>query len=184
MSKKRKGKKQIEKRMDDFSEEVGEIAQRFGKNAKTKKEDSIGIVGPIIKTVIGIIFLAILIWFLNALNVYLLSVFVSSLTAFLHANIGLLFVANLLFNYADNFSKNHNFRCLVWPFIAGLKTVFILWVITSILIFVGGYSNIGVISSMSRFVYNNLFGIFSIALFIGYIASFVCCLRGCKECCK
>jgi hypothetical protein len=184
MTKKKQGKKQIEKRMDDFSEEVSEIAQRLGKNTRAKKEDTVGIIGPIIKTVIGIIFLAILIWLLNALNVYLLSVFVSSLTAFLYANIGLLFIANLLFNYADNFSKDYNFRCLFWPLIASIKAVFILWILTSILLFVGGYTNISVISSMSRFVYNNLFGIFSIALLIGYIARFACCLRECKCCLK
>ena len=164
--------------MDDFSEEVSDLAQKFKK--RSKREVSLGIIGPIIKSVIGIIFLAIMIWFLNAFNAYLLSVFVSNLTAFLYKNIGLLFIANLLFNYASNFSKDCKFCCLVSPFIASMKAVFILWIITSILLFVGGYSNLGLISSLARFVYYNLFGIFSIALLIGYIASFVCCLRGCK----
>jgi hypothetical protein len=182
MPRKKQSQEIMKKRMDDFSEEVGDLAQRFGKKMKTRHDDSLGIVGPIIRTVVGIIFFVISIWVLNILNRYLLSVFVSNLTMFLYANIAIFFIASLFFNYAD-YSRRFKHYCLVSPFVGAFKAVFILWIITSILIFVGGYSNLGVLMNLSRLVYSNLYGIFGLVLIIGYLACFVCCLRG-KGCCK
>jgi type II secretory pathway component PulF len=184
MAKAKRKQSQIEDRLEDFGEEFREIAHKFEGKKQAKCEDFFGIIGPIVKSVLGLILLIFSIWLLKIINATFLNSFVYNLSWFLYSNIAILFLASLLFNYGDYFSKKHKHYCLISPIINSIRAVFVLWIFAYIIMFVGDYTRIGMMSSGAIWVQSNLYGIFGLCLIIGYAVGLICYAKGCKNCCK
>jgi hypothetical protein len=184
MAKSKRKQSQIEDRFEDFGEEVREIAHRFERKNKAKCEDSLGIIGPIVKSVLGLVMLIFSIWILKIINVTFLNSFVYNLSWFLYSNIAIFFLVSLLFNYGDYFSRKHKYYCLISPIVNGIRVVFVLWILIYIVIFVGDYTRIGMVSNVAMWVQLNLYVIFGLCIIIGYALGIACCAKGCKNCYK
>ncbi|MFH1229749.1 MAG: hypothetical protein V1678_04985 [Candidatus Aenigmatarchaeota archaeon] len=168
----------LERRIDEFGEEVGKIGENFQRHAERKYADTFGIIGPIIRSIAGIIFFSIGLWMLGIVSMYMPSVFVFDLSVFFYDNIGLFFAMSLLFNYAD-YVKYYRKYHIILPLIGALKLTFVLWVIASVF-------SLTPLGTMSSFIFRNLAGIFILAALIGYFLKLSCCLTNgkCKGCFK
>jgi hypothetical protein len=169
----------MEERFKEFGEDIEEMTQSIGRHDKRHHE--FDAMSPVIKSVVGMIFLVFLIWILKFANVQVPNVFLYGLGNFLYNNLGLLFIASLLFNYGDYLSSKYKAYCLVSPLVNGFRGVFMLWILTYLFIFVGDYSNVSMLSGAAAFVYAKLYGIFIIFVLLGYVFEFVCCMK--KKCC-
>jgi hypothetical protein len=180
----------LERGFKDFREEVNDLRHRFKRRREIRKErrsETLGFFGPLAQSLIGLIFLAITIWILYVVDVYVPSVFIYSVSNFLYSNIGLIFLASLLFNYSDYFSKVYKYYCLVSPLIDGARVEYVLWILSSMFILVGSYVNNAFLTNVAVFIYINLFTIFILATILGYIVKIPCCLinkDGCERCKK
>jgi uncharacterized membrane protein len=185
MVKKRKSKRHAKRtETENWEECFGKHMERHGKEWKCFWCDTLGFVGPLFRSIIGIVFLAFGIWLLNLINLYLSSVFIFLLSTFLLTNIHWLFLASLFFGYCNYFSRRYpRTYWLFSPIVIGLRVVFILWVLTSIFMIVSVYNNVNILEAFSRFFYENLWTAFILIVFIGYVFEFIkkifckCCKR-------
>jgi len=183
--------KWMEKRGREVGGEMGNAGERFGKHMERHgKEwsgfwyDTLGFIGPLIGSIIGIVFLTFGIWILNLINLYLVNIFIFLLSTFLLMNIQWFFLASLFFGYGNYFSRRHPKTYWIFsPVVTGIRAVFILWFLASIFILISVYTNAGILEILSRFFYENLWPIFIVVVFFGYIFEFVkkiFCM-GCKR---
>lgn len=177
--------KYMRQRGKEFGEEVEDLAEKFekrteGRDKEWKKESAkwwfgaFGPVGPLIRSIIGILFLAIGILLLNFINMSLNSVFIYVISNFLLSNLYLFFALLLFFGYSDYFSKKFsNVFWVVSPITTAIAIIFILWIAANVLNLINLYISNTLIASVSIFIINNLQGIFMIFLVLGYAIIFI-----------
>jgi hypothetical protein len=177
--------KLMDQRGREFAEEIEDIGERFGrhmdrKSSKWEKRckywwfSTLGFIGPLIGSILGIVFIALGIWVLDVINLPLSSSFISSLSSFLYRNLALFFAAFLFFGYSDYFSKR--FPRAFWiisPITTALGIVILIWASIFILNLINATLNSSFISSVSNFLHANLSGIFVVAVVLGYIFLFI-----------
>src|SRR4030042_1150091 len=112
-AKKAKGDDILEKRIKDFSEEVQELGERLGERMEEMGRhaekrgrryeswfgSTFGLVGPFVSSIMGIAVFAIFTWILTLVNIPVQSGFLSNISSFLMANMGIFFLIMLYFSY-------------------------------------------------------------------------------------
>jgi len=177
--------KRMEKRGKEFGEEMEDLGERIGKRFenRTKKLDkecrdwwffSFGFIGPLIGSIIGIIFLALGLWVLKFVNLPLNSTFITSLSDFIMTKMHWFFAFFLFFGYSDYFSKRYQKTFwIVSPIFNSIGIVIVIWVVTWLLNLINNFANSSVISFVSKFLYLNLSGIFFVFFVLGYAMVFI-----------
>ncbi len=164
------------RRMTKFGEEM----ERFGKGMESRERESrhgmraglfgfFGVAAPLIGSVIGLVFLLIGILALNFLNIFLGSGFVTSVSGFLYANIGIFFVIFLFAGYNEYLSRRYwqDFWA-VSPIMAGIGVVISLWIIAWAVRLINTVPNVAVLTSASSFIFANLAPAFVLVMVLGY----------------
>jgi uncharacterized membrane protein len=165
------------KQMEKLGESFGSHMERRGKKLERKYRswwfETFGFIGPLIKSVIGIFFLAIGIFILNFINIYLSNSFIFMLSDFLFTYLPLFFWASLFFGYCKYFSRIHaKIYWTISPLVDSLNIVFVIWILMSIFIMIGAYTMTDIIENFSHFLIDNLFGLFILFAIIGYVIEF------------
>ena len=175
----------IEQRSKEFAEEIEDLGKRFGmhiehETKKWEKEQdewwfrTFGLIGPLIGSIFGIVFLAIGIWILNLINLPLGSGFVLEISNFLFTNIHWFFAAFLFFGYSNYLSRRlPKTYWVVSPIISSTGVVFAIWISSWLLNLINIYANSNIITGVSNFLYLNLWGIFVVFLVLGYAIIFI-----------
>jgi len=172
--------KRMDKRGKEFAEEMEDFGKRFGiymeyKGKKWEREwktwwfKTFGFIGPLIGSIFGIICVAVGIFVLNLINLPLGSGFISQVSNFLFTNIHWFFAVFLFFGYSDYFSKRYRKNYwMVSPIISSIGIVIVVWISIWALNLINTYVNSTLITSLSNFLYVNLWGIFVVFLILGY----------------
>jgi hypothetical protein len=174
----------IEQRSREFAEEIEQLGRRLGmdiEHAARRHERERGerwfrafdMMGPLVGSIFGIIFLAFGLWVLSFINLSLGSIFISDISNFFFSNLHWLFAAFLFFGYSNYFLMRFpKTYWLVSPIIGSLGAVFVLWISVSVLKIINVYASSSFITAVSGFVYGNLWGIFFAFVVFGYAVIF------------
>jgi phage shock protein C len=128
-------KHSLEKGIEQFGEEISRLGERLGARAEAKGKEwekwfrsTFGILGPLVSGIFGIVILALLIWFLAFVNVFVGSGVLSNVQFFMLSNMGLILLIMLFFSYASYFSatKPALYR-LFSPVFVALKVLVAFW---------------------------------------------------------
>ena len=175
----------VEQRSEEFAQEVGGIGKRFGKHMEHKTKEwekkscdwwflTFGIVGPLIGSIFGIVFIAFGIWLLNSFNVPLGSSFISSFSSFLLGNLHWFFVIFIFFGYKDYFSKR--FPKIYWtisPIFTSVGIVIFFFILIWVINLFNKFAGSSFLEFISGLLYANLFVIFLLFVVLGYIFIFI-----------
>lgn len=169
--------KRMEKRGKDFAEEMQDLGERFGRRMDRRDKEwkyrwfgVFGFIGPLIGSILGLVFLGILIWLLKFINLPLNSSFISSVSNFLFVNLHWFFAVFLFFGYSDYFSKRfHTTFWIVSPITTSIGTIIVIWISTWVLNLINASVQSSLIASVSNFLRANLLSLFIIFLVLGYV---------------
>ncbi len=168
--------KKIEKGGKKFSEEAEDFADKFERHMERKSKRwkhhefwPFGFIGPLIRSVFGIIILMVLVLALNFVNLSLGNMFIVALSSFLLRNIQWFFAFSLFFNYSHYFSRlYHKTYQIVAPLVYSLNIVIALLIATWVIDLVNIFIKMNALTLASRIIYQNLIGIFVIFVLLGY----------------
>ena len=160
-----------------FSEEVGNLGERFGRSVERKGEEwdswfhrTFGVVGPFVSSVFGIIILALAIRVLGFINAGLGSAILSSVHDFLLANVGLFFLMFLFFSYTSYLSKANNRAYLPFsPILTAIGAAVGFWVAMKGVLAVNAHMQMQAVERAAAFVLDSLFWVFWFVLLLGYV---------------
>jgi hypothetical protein len=169
--------KHLDKRSRNFSEGMERWGEDFGKRMEEhgKKMENwwiitFGFIGPLLGSIINIIFITIAIVFLNFINSFALNTFIFLLSNFFSMNIYWFFLASLFFGYCNYLSiKYHKRYWLIFPIVNSLNIIFVIWIIASIFNIIGIYISAAAITAFSSFVLVSLLALLSIFIVFGYV---------------
>jgi hypothetical protein len=169
-----KGSKSLSEGMEKWGDGFGKHVEGHEKRPKylcrTWCYSTFGFMGPLIRSIFGIIFLLIAIWFLNLASVASGSIFVSMLSNFLSVNIPWFFMASLLFGYCNYLSiRDQRGYWLIAPIVNSLKIAFVIWILVSIFNLTGIYTNNSLVQEFCSFALISLPALFSILVVLGYL---------------
>ena len=166
--------KRMERRGKDFGEEMSDWGERFSKRMNRRWRywwfDTFGFVGPLLGSIIGIIFVAIGIFILNFINLFLASSFISAVSSFLFENLNIFFAIFIFTGYNDYFSKRY--RRSYWmisPITAGIGAVIAFWIIAWAIVLINTVPKFAILTTISNFLFANFLGIFLLVLVFGYV---------------
>ncbi len=188
-SKKTEGKDSFDKRMEDFGEEVGklgeEFGERFGEAFGREMEhrahkfhwwcfSTLGLIGPIIGSLVGTLFLAIVFWIVYGMAALAGVEFIEVFATFLLKNIAVFFLLFLYSGYKDYFSKAfpQAYKPLS-PILGAFGLTIVVW----ILVKAADVSNLSlqnaVLESLVSFFQGKLAWVFLFFTLVGYLLLFV-----------
>lgn len=167
----------FEQRMKDFGEEIETIGDRFGKRMEKRGKcceswfhRTFGLVGPLISSILGIIIIGLIAWVISLLNVQIGSMFLFNVHYFLMENMGLFFLIFLFFSYTSHVSKFYQKAYMPFsPLVIAVGITIGFWIVMSAINVVNLSLGYSVLSSISFYIGKNLFLIFWLVLFIGYL---------------
>ena len=157
--------RRMERRGRDFGEEVGDVGERIGGWCYRPFD----ILGLLICSIFGIIFLALGAWIIVGIGHLIDSAFVISVGNFFLANLAIFFVISLFTGYAKSIARRMRIRWLLSPLISSVNFMFVAWIILSILSLSNAFSSNAVFASVSAWFYASLKEIFIALLAIGYV---------------
>jgi phage shock protein PspC (stress-responsive transcriptional regulator) len=174
----------FEKRVNDFSEEVEDFGERFGrrmerhgrnmerwgKERENSFQQTFGVVGPLISSIIGIILLSLLTWVISLINSKIGAWILTDINLFLTSNIGIFFMLFLFFSYTSYFSKFHRrtYR-LFSPVSIALGAAVCFWIAANALNTVNVSMGNPFLSSLAFYMNQSLFLVFWLFLCVGYL---------------
>lgn len=175
----------MEQRGKEFGEDIGDLGRRlenkFELRSKELEKDmhdwwfkTFGFIGPLMGSIIGIVFISFGVLALNIINVPLGSSFISAVSNFLFRNLSWFFAFFLFFGYTDYFSKR--FPRTYWiasPIAASIGIIITIWIAIWLLNLINVYSHSTLISFLSNFLFTNLGAIFVVTLVLGYVIIFI-----------
>jgi phage shock protein PspC (stress-responsive transcriptional regulator) len=172
--------------IEEFGQEVSNLGERFGKHMEKKGKEmetswnkTLGITGPFISSVFGIVMLAILLWIFNLVSVPLGSGFLSSLYSFVFSNLALFFAFFLFFSYTSYMHKrSRRVYMPISPVVTAIGITIGFWILMSALNLINLSFSVVYLTTISQFIQYNLLGIFTIFLLLGYLVLFVGALTG------
>jgi len=174
---KKKKESTLEQRIENFAEEVGILGksmEKEGEEIENWFRRTLGIVGPLISSIFSLLVLAFIILALDFLNFQIGSVILSSIYSFLMTNIGLFFLIFLFFSYTSYFSKSYpKFYMFLSPIVTAIGIIIGFWVALNAINIVNYYLENSVLSVITFFIDRNLFLIFLILIFLGYLTIFI-----------
>jgi len=177
----------FEKGMEDFGKEMDNLGKRlerefegFGKGVETWTDSTLGIAGPLVWSLVGLLVLFLIIWALGWLGNW--SPSSGDIGSFLLANVWLIFALGLLLSYGNFFSRRYReqFRW-VQPVFTALGLVFGLWIFSEIAMIVAINLNIEILDTISSIISTYLAVIFLVVLVIGYVVFLVTILGVVEE---
>lgn len=179
-----KRKTVLEQRMKEFSEEVEDMGEKFGKRMEKhgkgwerrgKEWDgwfhrTLGVVGPLVSSVMGIVVLGLLIWVISFINSKIGSWLLTDINIFLANNIGVFFLIFLFFSYTSYFSKFYKkvYR-LFSPVSIAVGAGVCFWIATHAINTVNVSLGIPFLSVIAFSINESLFLIFWLFLCVGYL---------------
>ncbi len=174
--------KELEARFGHFSQEVeslGRKADEKGCSLDSWYRSAFGPAGPLISSLAGILFLAVMLWLLGLANTILASTFVFRLGLFLHNYLSLFFVLMLFFSYSSYISKTRRAAYLPFsPFVTALGVTAAFWVAARVLDIANLSLGISLITSATALFQANLPGVFSFLVFLSYLVFMLRILTG------
>jgi hypothetical protein len=163
----------FEKRMERWGDSFGERMDRNGKRFSRRWEERynfFGPVGPLIMSVMGIVFLLIGVIFLKIINYALFSPVVSGVINFILDNLYIFFGVSVLSSYSKYTTRIFpTSRWLISPLAGSVGITFALWVLVQVFGLMNAYLVSSFITSAVSFVGQNLIGIFAVLLVVGYL---------------
>ena len=176
MAKARKAKrKTANKRIEHFAEEVGAAGERIGKRMEREYADNwfhrtFGLAGPLISSVLGLLFFGLLIWLIGFLNNVIASPLLGIIQSFLSNNIGLFFMMFIFFSYTSYFSR-HSPRGYApfSPLVAAVGIAIGFWLSQNALSITAAYTGVAGLSTAAAVLQSLTYPIFLLALIIGYL---------------
>ena len=173
----RKRKLSLEDRVEDFGEEIERLGEELEENIEKGERrigrrwhETFGIVGPLITSIFSIVVFSVLLWFLGFFAFLTGFGFLIGARYFLASNLGVFFLLFLFFGYAKYFKKlNPKAYRPIWPLLASVKVVVVVWVIASIVIVSGIGCQFGFVKDCAGHALNSLFWIFVFVAALGYL---------------
>jgi len=178
----------MEQRTREFGEEVGTLGEKFGKHMEQRGREfgkhmerkgkecegwwnrTFGFVGPFLSGIMGLIFLVIVIWILNIVNLPFGNVFISNVSSFLFSNLAIFFAFFLFFSYTSYISRRYRKAYIpVSPIVVAIGITICFWLIMWAINLVNISLANASLTSISLFIQYNLLGIFLAFLFLGYL---------------
>jgi phage shock protein PspC (stress-responsive transcriptional regulator) len=177
---KRPKKDTLEKRIDDFGEEVEELGDRFGRKAEKLSEEkrtwlhkTFGILGPLFSSILGLIFLAAFIWLLEAAYNITREAMILGIKAFLSEHMGLIFALFLFFSYSSYFAWAYPRAYRPFSPVVTAASIYVgLWFALQVINVILSHENIEVLGLIAAPLEANLNMIFWAVLLVGYIFYF------------
>ena len=177
--------KRMGRRGKDFGEEMGELGERFGRHMERRGREwrrewkdwwftTFGFVGPLIGSIFGLICLAVGIFILKFINLFLGSSFILAVSTFFFGYIHWFFAFFLFSGYTDYFSKRY--RETFWtvsPLTTAIRICIAFWIAAWVLNLINTVPKISAFTSISNFLFANLLGIFVLLVFIGYVVMMI-----------
>jgi len=165
------------KGVEQFAEEVGKLGEKFGSHYEKKGKEmegwshqTLGVVGPLISSVLGVILLAVLLWVLNMINIPLGVGLLHNIHAFLAVHIGWFFLLFIFFSYTSYMSKlsPHVYRPLS-PIVSAAGITVAVWIIASAVKVVNISMGSVTLAGVSAFLEGSIGTVFCILILIGYL---------------
>lgn len=173
------------KRMDkvgrEFGEEMEDLGERFGRHMERRSKRwerrwknwwfrTFDVIGPIIKSVFGIVFVVFGILMLNLINLPFGSDFIAAVSSFLFTNLHWFFAAFLIFGYSDYFSEKYpRTYWIISPIANSIGVIIVVWISIWMLNLINTSVGSSVIAAISNFLHANLLAIFVLSLMLGYV---------------
>lgn len=159
--------------MEDWGKKFGKRMERRGKRMERRWKNwwyrTFGPVWPLISSAFGIVFVVIGIFALNLVNLPLGSSFIAAISDFLFRNLQWFFAAFVFFGYTDYFSQRYpRTGRIISPITNSLGLVIAAWIASKVLDLINTSLGSSLIASISRFLSENLVGIFVFFLVLGY----------------
>jgi phage shock protein C len=183
-AKKTKAEDSLERRMEDFGKEVGQLGEHFGKRMERfgremehhgRKADSWGMrtfgpAGPFLSSVFGTLMLSLCVLLLSLLGTAVGSGFLYSVHTFLLANMGVFFLFFLFFSYSSYFSKASPRAFSPFsPIFKAIGAVIGFWLFAQALKLANISMGLDALHTLSLLVEVNLLTIFWIVALVGYL---------------
>ncbi len=174
---KTKQKDVMDQRVEHFSKEVEVLGERFGKRMEERGREweswfhrTFGIVGPLISSIFGLVILGLVVWLVSFVNLPLGSTFLSGVTSFFMANLGLFFLIFMFFSYTSYFSKvsPKAYRPFS-PIVTAIGITIGFWIAMYAIDIANISLGIPALSTLAFYIGLNLHLIFWFFLFIGYL---------------
>jgi len=167
----------FDRRVDDFAEEVENLADSFGKRMERRGDEwnswfrrTFGLAGPLLSAVFGMIILGLIIWATSSVNYQIASPVFSGMHDFLLYNAGIFLIMFLVFSYAAYFSKAYcKSYMLVSPVFTAIGITAVFWILANVMDIANITLGVPFISTASYYVGVNLFPIFWFFLVAGYL---------------
>lgn len=165
----------LEKNAKDFAEEMEALAEKFSERFEGRGHEDwgfrvFGLVGPLIGSVFGTLFLLVFAWFVSLVNAWLGIGLFYSVSSFVRSNIHWFFGLFIFFGYSDYFSRRY--RKSYWtvsPFVNGVTVFFVVWMAVFALNAINRHAGSLLIAGLSNFLYSNIFTIMFAFMALGYI---------------
>ena len=158
------------KRWEEWGDDFGKRWEDRGRRFEIWWLRSFGLVGPLIGSIVGIVFLAIGMWLLNLANLILLSTFVTNITNFVLSNIHWFFAIFLFSNYSEYLEKRYpKPYWTIAPIMTSTKIIIGLWIFAALLNIINYSVNISILVTISSFIMTNLAAVFMVFLVLGYV---------------
>ena len=170
-----KKKSRFEEGIENFAEEMESLGKRLEAKADRKRKDhchhnTLGILGPLISSLLGIIVISLFVWILGIVNAGIGSEFISNLRAFFLLNLNLFFAISVFFSFSKYFSRrNPKEYELFSPISLGVGVAFALWITGNIMALSNLSAYAPVLGTVSAFLVNSSYWFFGLFLFIGYL---------------
>ncbi|MFW5946655.1 MAG: PspC domain-containing protein [Candidatus Natronoplasma sp.] len=167
--------KSLEDRIDDFGEELDVLGEKleddiekFGKDIESRYQSIFGLAGPLLWSLVGLVFIGILVWTLYWMGETIPIPDFISMGDFILDHLALFFLLILLFNYISYFSKKSPDRAkYISPIFTALSITIWIWIITSLVLVLD--TQFGLIRMMIFTIHENLLSIFIILMMISYL---------------
>lgn len=131
----------------------------------------IGLLGPLIGSIISIVILIGVLWGLKFTNVILQSEFITQIISSVGENIALFFVFFLFTSYAKFFMmRSRTAYMLLHPLSEAAAVLFTAWILGWLLGYAGEVTNVPLVAQAGGLISANLLPIFAAVLVLGYLS--------------
>jgi len=177
-------KSDLDRRVEDFSEEVGRIGESFGKGMERMGDDwsrrgcrshswfrhTFGILGPLLSSILGIVLLSLLVWVIIPVNAAVQSDMLANIHLFLSGNLGFFFLLMLFFSYASYISECCPRAYFVLsPLITAVSIVIAFWIAAQAISIVNFSLAIPTLSMVSLYIMESIPFLFAVGLLLGLV---------------
>ncbi|VVB76757.1 Uncharacterised protein [uncultured archaeon] len=163
--------KRMEKSASAFGEEMSDAGSRFGRHVQKEWwARTFGAIGPLITSVVGILFFAIGIVVINFVNYFLGSTFVAAVAKFLFDNIYLFFAIFVFSSYKGYLSVVHKMAYeLLSPILVGVSFAIAFWSAGWVLRLINTVPKVALIGQISEFFFAEMATILLVVIVLGYV---------------